>query len=517
MMSEIYELEKTVSLTDWDVWIIDNDIPIFRAEFADDDMKNGERPIDRGTLLYLLSLEDWDDIRLRDLCEQLIYNVRRVTAFIHPGSAVLHLERGAPIPDVVVFDWEYGKALIGPNPLELLERMLGQCVSVVQVYTKEDADEVARLLGRLLDKYQTRLEYPRGKAQTDAKQLMGVMVDRLNRSLSARLASRIRRLSSTAVENVLVKIDDLPLNVAVRLMVGKTEEPPSDTELVELLSVKVGDAVKSAPDLTEAVGRYATAKGVPSDRVPRFVEEMVDLLAANVRERIQYEGWLYEAIRLAWENVDPDRNDGDDDRIEKTVREFFAFRLYDQPGDGLVRTGDIVLWSSGEVPSQDDLPDLYLVLTPPCDLARFWKRTRGVLTLARIHPTTQEKGMKRLGCYGNPKKLRDHIGGSITARQNPVWLPSVPITQDKRGDYVLFVYEIDHLECDSSGSVQTHFTRPLTYERLEELGVKLERKCRVSEPFLGGIMAELRNQLFRSGVPDFPDEEKKRLKGLFDW
>ena len=37
-------------LADKNVWIIDDDIPIARAKFKDDDLISGKRPIDRGSL-----------------------------------------------------------------------------------------------------------------------------------------------------------------------------------------------------------------------------------------------------------------------------------------------------------------------------------------------------------------------------------------------------------------------------------------------------------------------------------
>jgi hypothetical protein len=512
---------RQVSLTDRDVWIIDDAIPITRWEFADDDLLTGTRPIDRGTLLTLVHFADWwDDGPLRVLCEQLVRKAGCVTAFTHPSSAIQHLDRGAPIPDVVVFDLDYRFSAVGARrPLELLKQMLGRCVSVVQVYTNTDVEEASRLLKPLRRQYQTRLEAPQYKADTDAEQLMRVMKDRLARSLSAHLARRIRRSSSVAVEDVLTRIDDLPLNVAVRLLAGRAETP-EELELVELLSVKVGEALESAPKLAAVVEEFVTDREVPAERVKETVREIVALLASNVRERVLYDGGLFAAIKSAWEAIEQGEENRDETETEGIVQEFFAFRLYDHPNDDLVRTGDIILLPSSEDASQDASPDLYLVLTPPCDLAHFWYRTRGVLTLARMYPMTKERGIQRVRSYANPKPNRIE---SITAR-HPMVFPSVPLSKNEREDYALFVYEIRYLEFDGSAlwkqnegiSKKKRFSCPLTYQELRELGVNTHRKCRVSEPFLSGVLAELGDHLFRPGVPDFPDEERERLKGLFD-
>lgn len=133
---------------------------------------------------------------------------------------------------------------------------------------------------------------------------------------------------------------------------------------------------------------------------------------------------------------------------------------------------------------------------------------------------TKARGIQRVRSYANPKPNRIE---SITAR-HPMVFPSVPLSKNEREDYALFVYEIRHLEFDGSAlwkqdegiSKKKRFSCPLTYQELRELGVNIDRKCRVSEPFLSGVLAELGDYLFRPGVPDFPDEERERLKGLFD-
>lgn len=502
-----------VSLADRDVWVIDDDIPISRWELADDDLLTGTRPIDRGTLLTLVHFRDWwEDDPLRTLCGQLVREAGCVTAFTHPSSAIQHLNRGALIPDVVVFDLDYRINPVGArNALELLEQVLARCVSVVQVYTKTDIEEARRRLEPLLSKYRTRLEDPRYKAETDADQLMEVMKDRLGRSLSAHLARRIRRSSSAAVEDVLTRIDDLPLDVAIRLLAG-TSEMPEELELVELLSVKVGEALESAQELAAIVEGFVTDKGVPAERVKEAVCEIVALLSSNVREHILYDRDLFAEIVSAWETTEQGGGTGNGTETQRIVQRFFAFRLYDQPKDDLVRTGDIVTLSPQDEDAQDP-PDLYLVTTPPCDLARFWRSTRGRLTLVRMYPLTPERGLARTQGYGN---RGFQVGGSITAR-HPMVIPSVPVGNDKHIDYALFAYETQFEEFENNdlanaGSGNKGFKRPLAYAELEG---RVERKCRVSEPFLAGILAELSSILFRCGIPDYPDEEKMRLVELF--
>lgn len=102
------EVEQIVSphLADKEIWIIDDDIPIEKAEFDYRDMLEGDRPINSGTLRALLAAK-WENDAVKRICAQLIKEARNVTAFIQPGHAVEYLENGAPIPDAIIYDMKY--------------------------------------------------------------------------------------------------------------------------------------------------------------------------------------------------------------------------------------------------------------------------------------------------------------------------------------------------------------------------------------------------------------------------
>jgi len=322
-----------------------------------------------------------------------------------------------------------------------------------------------------------------------------------------------------AVEHVLVRIDDLPIDIAVKLLTGISADIPDDVQLVDLISTKVGDVIKASSDLAESVNKYAHGHEIPSELVTTFVEEVVELLASNVRERIQYGGWLFDLISSAKESVrkSPRPDSSESQKTGSIIREFFSFRLYDRPSDSLVRTGDIVSMHHGESLEKDS-PDLYLIITPACDLARFWKKTQGNLTMVKMRPATKDQGIKYLNSYEKWK------GRNVTSviTQNPLVFACLPLKQDGFMDYLLFVHEISSLNIDGTtlwdeklGKLKKEvYSSPLTYDQLRLLGQELRRYCRISEPFLSGVLSEIRNTLFRSGVPDYPDQEMTRLKSI---
>jgi hypothetical protein len=504
------QVEQPITLSGRSVWIIDNDIPIQSADFEKDDMVQGMRPIDRGTLLSLLRKEEeWRDPAVLALCKELINKMGDINGFILPTGAIEYLKKGAKAPDIIIFDMDYGSLLNKEKVLEFLKIILKGYISLVQVYSKEGIDTINRDLGPFVTEYK-RLQPTLLKDQTNAEKLETIITQKLSSSLSAQLGTNVRRLSTIAIEQVLVEIDNLPVNTAIRVLTGE-EEGIGDVELVELLSTKIGDYLKSSRELAEAMLQYGRKLGVPADKEKHYVDEAIDIFATAIRNRIQYDKWLYDAIRSTKDLVEEEKIDCD--QTKNIVRNFFAFRVYDQPGDDWVRTGDIISFDA-------DYPayyhELFLVLTPGCDLARFWKKTRGLLTLARMQPVDKDGIEQIKKCNNN-----EFNNTSITSK-NPFVLPSVLIPDHGQMDYLLFSHEITNKKIkepevkpgSSSKEKKSIFERQLTYTEIRQSGENIQRYCRVSEPFLSGIMSEIGTRLFRVGVPDFPTEEATRIKKL---
>lgn len=318
------ESKGKMALADKVVWIIDDEIPIDQAPFEHSDMVEGIRPIGRGSLSALLAVEGWGDFSVKALCEQIVREARDVQAFILPSAAIEHLNRGALVPDAIIYDLGY-RNLSTEWVSENLRKLLGRCVSVIQVYTQESIETAQGHLATLLTEYPSRLVTPQNKSDTGAEALAKVLNEQMQNSLSARLAAKIRRLSSAAVEEVLVRIDDLPLNVAIRLLAGKVERP-EELELIELLSVKVSEALGNNSELEEAVRQYVISREISAERAKEVTQEIVALLVTHVLEHIRSDGGLFSEVESAWQVAGT--NEKSEERIEQTIKDFFAFRVY---------------------------------------------------------------------------------------------------------------------------------------------------------------------------------------------
>jgi hypothetical protein len=504
------------NLAAYSVWVIDDSIPV-NAVNKDypyrDQLLSGNRPFDHGLLWALIRevKDDWNDVELKHLCEELVTCGCSLLAFRHPDHALRYLERTGESPDVIVFDLEYTSFALSEESVEsLLDAILSRCFSVVQVYTAADASLAKTKLQKpFLKTPSGRLREPKSKGDCNATDLAQALESILTHSFSTQTATLIRRSARDAIESVLVKIDSLPSDVLVTELLAKERGLPTD-QFVDLLSIKISEALETEPRIASVIEDYLTKNNVASSEVSHATRGIVDLITAQVREHVRDNG-LFNRIQSLVEQTSANTSYSSSD-IAKVVRDFYAFRLYSHPKDDLVRTGDIAAqFDNAEVGGY------IVILTPQCDLEKFWKKTRGTLTLIKLHPWKSDEGIKKAKQYGN-KDMRQ-IGNSITARE-PMILPSIPVSTIESSDYALFVHEIEHAvlrnqELEDVGKNNQQVQKPLTYSHIETSNnLKLVRVCRISEPFLSGILNGMKASLFQLGIPDYPNNEKTRLEEM---
>lgn len=491
------------NLLDAEIWIIDDDIPVQLYKREKDKLITGEVPIDQGTLISILHEDGWEDEAVKKLTQELTKKARNTVAFTNPSHALEQLQRGAKIPDGIIFDLSY-RNQDKNKTLEQLVALMNSCMTVVQVYTRESVETAKSELEDLPEQIQIRLEKPLNKSETDAAKLGVVVKERIEKSLSAKFASELRRLTSNSIETVLVKLDSLPLSAALTLLTGEYDVPKQQ-EFVELVAEKVGDDLTHSNKLAEAIKKYGKDLGVKEEKIEKLIGNLTSLLKAHVQNYILEDAEFEKRVAESWEIAQQQNAEGPPKISNEIIRGFEAFRMYSKPTDDYVRTGDIVL--------NNDL--VYMVLTPLCDLERFWKKTRGSLTILKMHPLVKEKGIGRARSYGNNNFLSN--GVSTIASRHPFILPSVPISVDKYGDYAIFAYEVKTQDFINE-AFQTKTSRqmkaipPLSYSEL----LDFSRLCKLSEPYLNGLLGAVRRTLFRVGLPQFASEEQDRVKGLFE-
>ena len=494
------------------VWLIDDDIPVSKLPFDKDDLLLGKRPIDPSALAYLTEHESepWgNDGAVKGIVTQLLGQDIEVLAFVDPTNALLYLSKGAPPPDVIIFDFVYeNKHLSVDEVKKCLGDILSAYYITVQVYTNEP-EKARHGLEQLLLQFPRRLPEPVSKGDVDPAHLSGILANLLNSSLAAHLGTPVRKTAARAIEWALVQIGKVPIEQALNLLhtSDQEREEAAERDLLELLCVKIQEALRNDKAL-----RAAIEAAYQRDGLAKLSDSLTATIVAQVRRHFIGENRLRSLIEAAVRRIrkpekETDADSADSPAAGDVAREFFAFRLYDPLSNVRVQTGDILKLTPKKATTKIQIA---MVVTPACDLERFWTKTKGCLTLASVYGFEEGRSRARSG-GGNIK-----VGESITANDT-FPLPSLP---DDKGlkDCLLFPREL-YSWCLPKPSTTRDET--LLYAQLEEYWSKGRPEpsdivwlARVSEPFLTGILDKMAQVLFRIGVPDTPEKEQSRMGTL---
>ena len=230
-------------------------------------------------------------------------------------------------------------------------------------------------------------------------------------------------------------------------------------------------------------------KAVLAAMTQSTAENLLHLVLAKVRDEIGDAG--FEALNAVF---------GGSQLAESTedVRRLMSVWYYYFPVDDRVRRGDLIeLGANG---------DLGFVVTPPCDLVSFPKKTGRRLTWLRAI-RLDANGITALKTAGI--KI-DDIGGSIiaghgTAGDTVILLPNVPLEPGRRdsvADYVVLCHGWDNqlYEAAPGGLLSYGTIAPFT------------RRCTLADPYASGVIAKIMSVISSPGTPDLPKGERARLK-----
>jgi hypothetical protein len=218
-------------------------------------------------------------------------------------------------------------------------------------------------------------------------------------------------------------------------------------------------------------------------------ENLLQLVLAKVRDEIGDAG--FEALNAVFSGSQSAQS-------TEGVQRLMSVWYYYFPADDRVRRGDLIeLGASG---------DLGFVVTPPCDLVSFPKKTGRRLTWLRT-VRLDANGITALKTAGI--KI-DDIGGSIiaghgTAGDTVILLPNVPLqrgSRDSVADYVVLCHGWDNrlYEAAPGGLLSYGTIAPFT------------RRCTLADPYASGVIAKIMSVISSPGTPDLPKGERARLK-----
>jgi hypothetical protein len=216
------------------------------------------------------------------------------------------------------------------------------------------------------------------------------------------------------------------------------------------------------------------------------------------------------ASDLAAQPVDPGK-----------LSRFINLWIYACPSEDVIRTGDILALSSGGNET------LILVLTPPCDLEDFWKKTRGCLTFIQVEHLMGD-AVRRFRVQ-QPQATFTSMVSIQKGSEGPILLPALRISREAIEDYVIFSHRVQSIDLDKpekippvdKGGKEQVPPKKLTVTVLQaalgatKTAYAVRRECRVCEPFRTAVINHISRTLFQNAFPDLPAEEASRVNQVF--
>ena len=454
----------------YSICVVDDQIPLGKGGFVD----AGKR-INDNILQILINDQEtkWSENVLKELIEELITDEKNwiTSAFMSPEILIKSMEHEYYLPEVVIFDWDYGKGAASVE--ENLMQILKTSFSFITIYTASDKKEVVQsIIDEEFAVFKNRLDLKIKNEKDSATQLIAKIEKLSENNFSFKFSSGLRKLTYKTLEDILIEF-------------GK----PDIKDLVWLFG-----------DEDENKNKKLHAKDLSEILVEKLRSE---LISGNFGSDLP--------------TVDPSYNPNLSNEL---VKNMWASRLYYIPQDNIVRKGDI-LRKKGI-----DNKTLYLVISSDCHLKSFWKKNFGYITLLPLHKIdkTNEELIDTLDLYKSKGKLKNanFTPSSLTNissfAEGLTIIPFVPSEETKFVDYLLFPKEIFSQKIPVPEQQKTNKRSiPLKYDYFEEY--EQDKRITISEPFITPLVEHILYNVSGYGVPDYPSSLQKEIsdnfKGIF--
>ena len=434
------------------ICIIDDKIPVAEQGLVGiDDRKR----LDSNILGYLVKPGvDWGrDTHLKTLITKLVEDDEKwdVSAYSHPAVFIKCLENELIRPEVVVFDWEYRNAPV--NSEAVLYEILNSSYVVVYIYSGVDhVLEIQDVIdSEKFKQFRNRVDLINKDDMTgpESEEVMLTKVNKLREeNFSFKFGRLVRQKSLEAVERILVDLGKATLNQVYNYF------------------KLTGD---SKYDLVDFIGE-------------RFKNR---LSAIDMEDLTGAEGELGE---------------GNDE--EKLIKELWSYRLYFESAEDVVKKGDIVY----EVDKGKD--HLYLVISDDCDLARFWHKNFGYVSILPLNKFGKDQVelcekltlTRNINAEFKAGLSHSSLLSRITCLgEGPFFLPFIKIIEDEYVTYIGFPKEIENRRIkkpDASADIKNEKLKYSCWEGVKPI-------CRLAEPFLSPLVGHISRSLSGFGTPDY--------------
>ncbi|MBF0319895.1 MAG: hypothetical protein HQL01_08870 [Nitrospirae bacterium] len=452
-------------------------------------------------LKYSLKALSWPSPEVKNLVEKLVNDADNwtVSAFTNPNIYLNAVEDEGYSPEIIIYDWEY--PVVVDSPIKILEEILQKTYAAVYIYSNTDHKILidAALRDTTLHTYIDKRLFILMKTEGSPDELVKKATELSTSNFSFKFGKLLRLTTIEAINSILVEFGKHDIDF-IRNLVVLSEHVKQETVLKEMISTKIMHKLTESGDLLNAL---ITEGGLTEEAASTVYEIIKGKLSAKLSELV-----LQDIPQKEKDN----NNENDNKKAEpETLKKLWSLRLYYKPSDRLVRSGDIVKMSTDS--------SLYMVITPNCDLSKFWTKCFGYINLVKLYDIKDDKDciIEYLIHKMTTKKANEtyeslKLGQSLTAKninnfpEGPFILPFV--TAGDRLQYLmgfpkeLSSYKVNHPTGKDEKPVK------LSYEQW----VEAKRLCTIGEPFVSPLISHCLSSVAGHGTPDYPDNLKNAIQ-----
>lgn len=425
--------------------------------------------------------EVWTDVIVKNLCSSLISNGWLVYGFSHPNHLLENLENDSSMcPAIIIYDWDYAGS--SNESSSILKEILSNYPVYIFVYTGNDKiEEITDLIqSNEFHLYERRIS-PLAKiinGESSVNSLTTELNNLIQGDFSFMFGSNMRKILLNGIDKTLSKFSNMDINNVLKLLNCEQNEDLNN-EIKQMIVNKVIDYIKTSNDVDDIIREL--------DSNIKIINEVKNILSSKIEKDI------ISAI-LAIDTSNSTEEECDNDEAKTLMRELWSYRLYNNPTDNIVRTGDII-----REKGSTNYNNLYLVITDNCSLTRFKNKTGGLLNTIELKPLNLF--YKDEIQVNNISSLTNAHGFSGT-NGKPIMLPYIKINNNYV-DYVLFM---QNHKCLSVAKANKN--DPLLYDS----EFNYERVCSVSSEFIHPLIGTIISNLYGWGCDDYSIAVQDDLK-----
>lgn len=400
--------------------------------------------------------------------------------------------------DIIIFDWDYGTQ--ARESQEYLYDILRTSFSIVCIYTHLGQDEQisAILAENRFDPFRNRLHFVRKSDADSHTTLLETARQLFDDNYAFRFEAQLRSVCLSGLDEVLVEFGKVTL-AQTRAWLEDTSTDSAEWKemLIEKLTEKLDDNNELIQLLADS--------GFHRREVKSFVEMVCGKIRSFLEVSPPHPAAATPAAQQAVTAAD-----------YAIMRSLWNFRLYNHPANNmLVRRGDIIKESA----ANSDV--LYLVLTPDCELYRFWHKCYGILNVIPLYRASRTNTLlntkltltREAAAVGRAfERIASFMHHDSGLPPNVMVLPSIRIGTQLQ-DYIVFANQLECREIPMPQNVRAMAISDKAKEALQLCHLTAyERVCAVSEPFISPLAQLISASIIGFGTPDYPRAFQGQLK-----